>query len=211
MQKRTEAEVANTLTHLLGVILSIIASVYLISLSKESNNHSLIPICIFCAGMIMLYSASTAYHWAMPGKTKRILRHFDHIGIYVLIAASYTPVWLIVIGGVYGWVAFAIIWAIAIGGSIGKIVALGKYPKLSLAIYLIMGWSAVFAAKAVWTSLTATALWWLLLEGLFYSGGAYFYAKGSKSTYFHAIWHLFVLLGTFAHFMVVLNILQNTI
>ena len=136
MQKRTEAEVANTLTHLLGVILSIIASVYLISLSKESNNHSLIPICIFCAGMIMLYSASTAYHWAMPGKTKRILRHFDHIGIYVLIAASYTPVWLIVIGGVYGWVAFAIIWAIAIGGSIGKIVALGKYPKLSLAIYL---------------------------------------------------------------------------
>ena len=91
MQKRTHAEVANTLTHLLGVVLSIIASVYLIIRSTESPTHALLPICIFCGGMIMLYTASTIYHWAMPGKVKRVLRHFDHIGIYVLIAASYTP------------------------------------------------------------------------------------------------------------------------
>ena len=177
----------------------------------NKDHEALLPISIFCGGMIMLYTASTLYHWAMPGRLKYILRRFDHISIYVLIAASYTPIFLIVIGGAYGWVMFAVIWSIAIAGAVGKIVALGKYPKLSLAIYLVMGWSVVFVAKPVWQALDTTSLLWLLLEGISYTGGAYFYAKDKKQTYYHAIWHLFVLGGTISHFMVVVTILQTAL
>ena len=136
---------------------------------------------------------------------KARLRIFDHVSIYVLIAASYTPVWLSILGGVAGWVGFGLMWAVAIGGLIYKLLAIGKFPRLSLFIYLAMGWSVVFVAKPVWNATPVVGLWWLLVEGLAYSGGAWFYAKSKKHKYFHAVWHLFVLLGTVAHFMFLWN------
>ena len=210
IEKRTSEEIANTLTHLLGLICAIAGSIFLLIRSYEAATGSLFPMIIFCAGMIMLYAASTLYHWAIPGKTKRVLRRFDHINIYVLIAASYTPIWLIIIGGTYGWVAFIVMWAIALAGAVGKLVALGKFPKLSLAIYLIMGWAVVLVAKPVWDALPAAALYWLLLEAVSYTAGTYFYAKDETKPFYHAIWHLFVLSGTLAHFMVMWLILKPT-
>ena len=161
---------------------------------------------VFAVAVLFMYTASTIYHWTLPGDLKRILRHVDHINIYVLIAASYTPVWLCVIGGVWGWVGFAVVWAIALAGAIGKIIALGKHPRVSLALYLAMGWLVVFVAVPVWNALSTKALMWLAAEGFFYTAGTYFYAKGKERPYFHAIWHLFVLGGTLSHFMVMLEL-----
>ena len=94
---------------------------------------------IFSISVLFMYTASTVYHWTPPGKAKKILRYFDHINIYVLIAASYTPILIVSVGGVLGWIMFAIMWILVLAGSFYKIFFLGKYPRLSLFIYLIMG------------------------------------------------------------------------
>ena len=145
--QRTSVEKANALTHLLGAILAIPAGWYVIANGFQKNTDVGISMVIFSIGFFVLYLASFLYHWVVNPKTKLLLRHFDHANIYVLIAASYTPVWLAVVGGTLGKVFFVIIWAVALAGIIYKMVALGKYPKLSLTIYLIMGWSVLFAAK----------------------------------------------------------------
>ena len=200
--RRTNEEIANTLTHLVGVIFALSTGWLLIAHSINSSWQQLFGMTIFAVAVFSMYAASTVYHWAMPGKLKRFLRHIDHINIYVLIAASYTPVWLCVLGGVWGWVGFAAIWAIALAGAIGKVVAFGKHPRLSLTVYLLMGWSVVLVAVPIWNAFSATALIWLAAEAFSYTVGTYFYAKSKERPYYHAIWHLFVLGGTLSHFMV---------
>jgi len=147
-----------------------------------------------------MYASSTVYHWTLPGKLKNYLRYFDHISIYVLIAASYTPVLICGVGGETGWVMFCILWGFVIFGAFYKIFFLGKYPRVSLGIYLAMGWSGLFIARPVWNSLPTVALWFLFAEGLFYTIGSYFFARDLKHAYYHAVWHLFVLCGTLSHF-----------
>lgn len=199
--RRTHEEIANTLTHLVGVIFALSTAWLLIVKSMNTSWQQIFAMTIFSLSILFMYSASTVYHWTMPGKSKHILRHVDHINIYVLIAASYTPVWLCVVGGVWGWVGFGVIWTIALAGTVGKIVSLGKHPRLSLTLYLLMGWSMVFIIVPIWNVFSATALLWLLAEAISYTGGTYFYARSKKRPYYHAIWHLFVLAGTFSHFM----------
>lgn len=200
--RRTNEEVANTLTHLVGVVFAISTAWLLIAKSMDSSWQQIFAMTVFTSSILFMYSASTIYHWAMPGKLKRFLRHVDHINIYVLIAASYTPVWLLVVKGFWGWVGFGVIWGIALAGTIGKIVSLGKHPRLSLTLYLLMGWSMVFIIVPIWNAFSFTALLWLLAEAISYTGGTYFYANSRNYPYYHAIWHLFVLAGTFSHFMV---------
>ena len=125
---------------------------------------------------------------------KDVLRRLDHISIYVMIACSYTPICVGVIGGWMGWLVFGFQWAAVIGGVFYKIFAFGKYPKLSLAIYLTMGWSILLIAPEVYNKLNMTEFIILLSEGVFYSAGTYFFAHDSKR-FFHPIWHIFVLLG----------------
>lgn len=181
------------------------APAILIMLLKYSgtNNQSILGVLVFSISVFLMYTSSTIYHWVLPGKLKRILRYFDHINIYVLIAASYTPILLCAIGGTIGWIMLTFLWSMVIFGSFYKVLFLNKYPRLSLGIYLAMGWSIVFIAVPLWNALPAAALWWLVAEGFFYTTGSYFYAHDSKHSYFHAIWHLFVLGGTISHFAVV--------
>jgi len=204
--KRTSEEIANTLTHLVGIVFALVTAWLLLRHSVNAVWQQTFGMAVFSAAMLFMYTASTVYHWTLPGKTKRLLRHFDHISIYVLIAASYTPIWLCIVGGTSGWIAFGLMWGVALIGSIVKLVALGKYPRLSLAVYLIMGWSAVFAIVPIWNAMSVTALLWLLSEGIFYTVGTYFYAHDERPFY-HAVWHIFVLGGTVSHFMAMWSIM----
>lgn len=205
--RRTNEEIANTLTHLVGIIFALSTGWLLIVRSMDSSWEQLLGMSIFAVAVFLMYTASTVYHWAMPGKLKHFLRHIDHINIYVLIAASYTPVWLCVIGGLWGWVGFSAIWTVALAGAIGKVIALGKHPRLSLTVYLLMGWSAVFVAVPIWNAFSVQGLLWFAAEAVCYTVGTYFYAYGKTRPYYHAIWHLFVLGGTLSHFMVMLELI----
>ena len=205
--QRTAVEKANALSHLFGALLAIPAGWYVISNGFDKGFKVGISMVIFTLGFFFLYFASFLYHWIVSPKAKLIFRHFDHANIYVLIAASYTPVWLAVVGGTLGTVFFIVIWSVALIGIIYKIVALGKFPKLSLAIYLIMGWSVVFAAKPVYEKLSALQIGFILAEGVLYSVGTYFYSRKDRP-WFHVIWHFFVLGGTACHYVAMIPIVR---
>lgn len=198
-------ETENTLTHLIGTIFAL-SSIWMVWPAIHQGWAMAFGVIFFIVGMFMMYLSSTLYHWVKPGKAKEILRRCDHISIYVMIACSYTPICVGVIGGWTGWSMFGIQWAAVIGGTVYKIVAFGKHKKLSLTIYLIMGWSILLIAPEVVSKLTPLMLWLLFLEGIIYSAGTYFFTNDKKKNY-HAIWHVFVLLGSIAHWSVVLLLL----
>ena len=160
----------------------------------------------FIVGMFLMFLSSTIFHCLPPGRAREIMRRCDHISIYVMIACSYTPICVSVVGGAIGWTVFALLWAVALGGSVHKVVAIGRHPRLSLALYLLMGWSVVFIAKPVYEHLSSFSLLLLLAEGVFYTAGTYFYARDVRRHY-HTIWHIFVLLGALAHWGAVLTIM----
>ncbi|MGL4293746.1 MAG: PAQR family membrane homeostasis protein TrhA [Bacteroidales bacterium] len=197
--KQSKEEIANTFTHFSGMIFSLIFGILLIGKSIGSSWVSLLAALVFSVSVFLMYSASAIYHWVLPGKLKMNLRYLDHINIYFLIAASYTPILLCAIGGGLGWSVFVFLWVVALAGCVYKFFFLGKFPRLSLSIYLLMGWSVLFIAKPVWQNLSESVLLLILSEGLFYTIGTYFYSKDRVYPYYHAIWHLFVLLGTLMH------------
>lgn len=198
-------EKGNTWTHLVGAVFAL-SSIWMVWPAVHRGWEMAFGVLFFIVGMFLMYLSSTLYHWVKPGKVKDILRRCDHISIYVMIACSYTPLCVGVIGGWAGWLMFALQWAAVIGGTIYKIVAFGKHPRLSLTIYLIMGWSAVLIAPQIITRLTTPMIILLLTEGLMYSAGTYFFSNDHKRG-FHAIWHIFVLLGSIAHWSVVLMLI----
>lgn len=200
-------EKGNTWTHLIGVVFAL-SSIWMAWPAVYAGWQMAFGVIFFIAGMFMMFLSSTLYHWARPGKAKTILRKLDHISIYVMIACSYTPICVGVIGGTLGWFMFALQWFVVVLGTVYKIIALGKYPRLSLALYLIMGWSVLLMVKPVLENMSTLSLAFLLLEGIFYSAGTYFFAHDSRRHY-HAIWHIFVLLGAISHWSVVLTILLN--
>ena len=206
IQRRSREELFNTLTHLAGVAFTLMATWAILKLGYESNWKNAFGMTFFTCGMLLMYAASTLYHWWMPGRTKQRLRVFDHISIYVMIAASYTPICIGVVGGALGWTMFGLLWGTAVGGAIYKITAINRYPRLSLLIYLIMGWAFIFMAEPVCTRIPTSALCAILAEGLFYTSGTYFFAHDSRP-YFHGVWHIFVLLGSVAHWLGILLIL----
>lgn len=198
-------EQGNTWTHLIGAVFAL-SSIWEVWPAAKLGWQWTMGIIFFIVGMFLMFLSSTVYHWVWPGVAKRVLRKCDHISIYVMIACSYTPICIAVIGGWLGWLVFGILWAMVAAGTVYKIVAMGKYPKVSLALYLIMGWSVVLVAQPVIERLSALALLMLLAEGVFYTGGTYFFAHDSKRHY-HAIWHVFVLLGAMAHWTAILLII----
>lgn len=208
IKRRSGEERFNTLTHLIGVVFTLAAAWFILKLGYGSNWKNAFGTTFFTCGMLLMYAASTLYHWAMPGRAKRRLRIFDHISIYVMIAASYTPICIGVVGGALGWTVFGILWGVALGGAVYKLTAMGRYPRLSLFLYLLMGWSFIFMAEPVCSRLSTRALCAILAEGLFYTSGTWFFAHDSKP-YFHGVWHIFVLLGSVAHWLAILFILSE--
>lgn len=199
-------ERGNVWTHFAGALFAA-SSIWMVWPASMLGWQWGLSVALFVAGMFMMFTSSVVYHWVVNVELKQYLRKVDHINIYIMIAGSYSPICLGVVGGYLGWIVFALLWLVVIAGTIYKLKAIGRYPRLSLALYLIMGWSGVFIAKPVWDNLTWLQLLLILLEGLMYTLGTYFYAHDDKRKSFHAIWHIFVLLGALAHWGAVLSIL----
>lgn len=200
-------ERGNAFTHLVGVVFAL-TSIWMISPAVHRGWEWAMGVLFFIVGMFLMFLSSTLYHWAPRGKLKNALRVCDHISIYVMIACSYTPICIALVGGWFGWLSFAFLWSVVIFGAVYKIVALGKNPKLSLTLYLVMGWSVVFIAKPVFERLTPLAALLLFAEGLFYTIGTYFFAHDDRKNY-HAVWHIFVFFGALAHWSVILVLLLD--
>ena len=198
-------ESGNTWTHLGGAVFAL-SSIWLVWLAADVSWQMVFGVICFLFGMFFMFLSSAVYHWVHGERLKQALRKCDHISIYVMIACSYTPILIGVVGGWLGWLVFALQWLVVIVGAVYKIVALGRWPRLSLAVYLIMGWSIVLVAEPVMRLLTPVTILLLLSEGIAYTAGTYFFAHDDRPHY-HAIWHVFVLLGAIAHWGAVLTLL----
>jgi len=196
-------EKVNIITHAIGLLLSIAALVLLIiHASSNGSARHIVSFTIFGASMILLYSASTLYHYSQTPNLRRKLNILDHASIYVLIAGTYTPFTLVTLKGALGWTIFGITWGIALIGVFLKLFYTGKYDKISTIAYVAMGWIIIFAVKPLIENLPLNGLYWLLAGGVFYTIGAILYSI-KKIKFNHAIFHIFVLLGSFSHFMAI--------
>lgn len=203
--RRTFEEVANAVTHGIGLVLSITGFVVLLALAILRGTALHIVACsVYGATLICLYTASTLYHAVISPRFKRALRIFDHSAIYLLIAGTYTPFLLINLRGPWGWSLFGVIWGLAFAGILFKFWFVEHFHHLSTAVYVLMGWLVVVAAKPVLAHVPLTTLLWLLAGGLFYSTGVIFYVW-KRLPYSHAVWHLFVLAGSTCHYFAVLR------
>ena len=199
----TAEEKANTITHLIPLVATLFIAWPLLHLSLNLQSSILnlqsLGTALFLIGMLLMFSSSTLYHAVSAPVHKARLRIFDHISIYVMIAGSYSLICLSVVGGWVGWTLFAFLWACVLAGIIGKFIALGKFPRLSLALYLAMGWVALLILVPMWRNMPHAAFWWIIAEGLFYSIGAYFFNHDEEHAFYHAIWHVFITLGAASH------------
>lgn len=194
-------EKLNVLTHFIGFLLSVAALALLAVKSGFTGNPwYIVSYNIFGLSLIVLYLASTLYHYAKNPKKRSKLNVFDHAAIYVLIAGTYTPYTLVTLNGTIGWVLFGIVWGAAIAGIIFKLFYFGRFNRLSTIMYVLMGWVVVIAIKPLLENLNPQGLFWLLAGGIFYTVGAVFYMR-EKLKFNHAIFHVFVLLGSVSHFI----------
>lgn len=199
-------EIVNSLTHLIGVGLSITALVLMIIRSSVYGTPiSVVGASIFGASLIALYLSSTLYHAAKKIKLKIKLNKLDHSAIYVLIAGTYTPFTIVLMQGGWGWSIFGIQWGLAIAGILFKVFWYKpKYRKLSAWAYVAMGLVIVVALRPLIDSMSTMGLIWLAIGGIVYMTGVFFYLS-KKIPFSHGIWHLFVLGGSIAHFFAIYN------
>ena len=194
-------EMTNIISHAIGLVLSIVALLLMLIRASESGNTlHIVSAAIFGVSLIALYAASTLYHSAKDPKARSRLRINDHATIYILIAGTYTPFTLITLNGWVGWTVFGVSWGMATAGVILKLFFTGKYNVLSTLMYVLMGWIIIFAIKPLVNSLSSEGLFWLIAGGVAYTTGAVIYSI-KKMKFNHAIFHLFVLLGSFCHFI----------
>ena len=195
-------EWANRLSHGLGLLLGIIGLILLLHKGWDQGPQALLSYGLYGTSLVLLYLASTLYHSMGSAVARRRCKLLDHCAIYLLIAGTYTPFTLIGLRGPWGWGLFAAIWTIAMAGVVFKLFHTGRFPRLSTALYVAMGWLVVVAIKPMLASIDAWTLGWLLAGGVFYTLGTYFYHRESIP-YAHAIWHLFVIAGSVCHFVAV--------
>lgn len=200
-----KGEFFNSISHLIGVFLAVAGvSVMMTLASLTQDPYKIISCAVFGAMMIFLYGFSTMYH-SVQGGSKHLFKKLDHIAIYLMIAGTYTPFSLVTLRGQYGWPIFIGIWSLALFGALQELFRVpSPKRKLSLVLYLGMGWLIVFVGHTLWSLLSTTALTLLVLGGLFYTFGVIFFVNDEKWKHAHGIWHLFVLAGSTSHFFCVL-------
>jgi len=203
-QSRPE-EIANSLSHGAGVVAALVGvPILLVHAATHGGAGFIVGTSIFSAAIFLLYGSSTLYHALPAGKAKRVFRVLDHSFIYLLIAGTYTPFTLGVLGGAWGWTLFGVIWGLASIGVALKASGQASNPIFSTTLYLLMGWVVVIAVEPLVARVPTPGLLWLLAGGLSYTAGVIFFAIGSKLRYGHLIWHCFVLAGTACHYFAVL-------
>jgi hemolysin III len=199
-------EIANCITHGLGFILSVIGLVFLVHYAIVKGNVWHIVSCsLYGASLISLYLISTLYHAITHEKAKRVFRVLDHISIYFLIAGTYMPLTLVVLNGPIGWILFGVQCGLCLVGVLFKLIFRFKWSGVSTAFYLLMGLVALCAIKPIVNAISFSGFMWILAGGIFYILGVIFFTIDKKISYFHTIWHVFVLGGSVCHFILVFN------
>lgn len=200
----TGEEIANSVTHGIGVVLAIAGLGVLTTFATRFGDAwHVASVSVYGATLILLYTASTLYHGIPLPRAKAVLQVLDHVAIFLLIAGTYTPFTLVNLRGAWGWTLFGGIWSLAILGVFLEITPLRRFRRVSLLLYLGMGWAVVAAIRPMLQSVAPGGLLLLLAGGLSYTLGVGFYVwRGLR--YHHAVWHLFVLGGSVCHFLAIL-------
>ena len=205
-------DIANSISHGIGLGLSVAGLVVLIVVGwMVGDPLRLTTVVIYGVSLVTLFAASTIYHSVQPATLRHIFRVLDHSAIYLLIAGTYTPITLVVLGGTLGWALFGVVWTMALVGVVYKIFWFGRFPGLSMALYLIMGWAIVVTIGPLWDAMPRGGFVLLFTGGLAYTSGLIFFAW-HRLLFNHAIWHVFVLTAAICHyFMILLYILPEGI
>lgn len=194
----------NSISHLIGAVAALAGLVVVVVVAaRQGDPWKIVSFSVYGTTLFFLYAVSTLYH-SLRGRAKRIFRKLDHYSIYFLIAGTYTPFTLVTLRGAWGWTIFGVIWGLAAVG-----IALESLPQtgnrvLSLVVYILMGWLVLVALEPLLAALPWAGFVWLLVGGLFYTGGVVFYLFDEKIRHFHGIWHLFVLAGSVSHYVTIL-------
>lgn len=197
-------EIANSVTHGVGALASLVALLFLVEAALPHGAAAVIGNVVFGVSLVLLYISSTIYHSLARNRAKRVFRILDHSAIYLLIAGTYTPFTLGVLRGAWGWTLFALVWGLAVLG-VALTASLGvRFPRLSVVVYIGMGWLVAIAVKPLMTHLPPAGLAWLVAGGLAYTGGTAFYGW-RRLRFQHTLWHLFVLAGSTCHVVAVLR------
>jgi len=197
-------EIANSVIHGLGIGLSVAALVILVAFAVLAHDpYKLASAIVFGVALVLEYTASTLYHSFPQPKVKHVFKIFDHCGIYLLIAGTYTPFCLVTLREENGWMLFWVIWSLAVAGIAAEAFWTYRPRWLSAAVYLGMGWMVVLSIRPLMENLDPAGLWLLVAGGLAYTVGTIFYVM-KKVKYMHAVWHVWVLAGSTCHFLAVL-------
>lgn len=202
-QSRKE-EIANSISHAVGLAAALIASPFLITHALPvGNTEFLIGTSLFVATMVLLYLVSTVYHALPIGKVKLRMQVIEHSAIFLLIAGTYTPFTLGALRGIWGWTLLGLVWGLAVAGVSLKAFYGISHARVFTCLYLFMGWLVLIAVKPLYAHIPLPGLLWLTAGGVAYTVGVAFYAAGSHLKYSHLIWHLFVMAGTTCHYFAV--------
>ncbi len=195
-------EIANSIVHGIGVVLSIVALVLLIMYAAQGDGWRLASAIVYGSTLLLEYTASTLYHSFPQPNVKHVFKILDHAGIYLLIAGTYTPFTLVTIRESGGWVVFAVVWTAALVGISMEAFWTYRPRWVSVVVYLAMGWAIVGAIQPLLATLDPTGVWLLIAGGLAYTVGTIFYIL-KRVKYMHAVWHVFVLAGSICHFLAI--------
>ena len=201
-------ELMNAISHGIGAILSIIAIVLLI-INSNFEIKSIVCVTIYSVSLFVLYIISTLYHALLPSKAKKVFRVLDHCSIFLLIAGTYTPICLLILNSIVGWILFFLVWTAAIVGIVFNSIDIKKFSKFSMICYIAMGWGVIFALKPLIDNITNLQFNLLIWGGVAYTVGAALYVIGKKQKYIHSVWHLFVLVGSILHFFMIFSYIKN--
>lgn len=197
-------EIANAVSHGIGMLLAIAATaVLIVRACVVSEPIGVVSASLYGATMILLYCFSTLYHSLTNRSAKKVFQIFDHCSIFLLILGTYIPISLTLLGGAKGWLLFGIIAFLSVIGIVFNSVDLVRWHKISVILYILMGWTVVFFGKSVLGAIPKGGLFWLVSGGVLYTVGVIFYALKNHK-YMHFIWHLFVLGGTILHYFFIL-------
>lgn len=203
MTRAAREEIANSITHGLGFVLSLAGFPVLIWLAARSGDLWRIVTCsVYGVTLILLYASSTLYHAFRTPRVKRVFQIFDYAAIYLLIAGTYTPFTLISLRGVWGWTLFGVVWGLGVLGVVSTAIALDISKYVSPAVCVAMGWLVIVAIKPLIGAVSTAGIAWLVAGGLAYTLGVIFFAWESLP-YGHAVWHCFVLGGSACHYVAV--------
>ena len=194
---------ANSISHGIGLFLALVGAVYLVHASTRGGELVVVSCCVFATTLVLVYLFSTLYHSLVVTRARHVFQILDHSAIYLLIAGTYTPFTLIALRGGVGLWLFGFVWTLAAAGVVFKSLLIERFAVASAVVYLMQGWVIVFAIRPLYLAIGGHGLAWLVAGGAFYSLGIVFFAL-DRRRYFHAVWHLFVLAGSVAHYFAVL-------